>query len=468
MKSGGNVLNDLKEYFSVVVSDDRMSAEIHCEKLPNDKNIAFDEQSIIRLLKDSQVTYGVNQKVVALFTNKKLSIEDFPIIIAKGVPPKNGNDGIINYEFNLSSEIIRGTDWNFRDIMRIPSVKTNQKLATITHPTKGVDGIDVFGNTLKAQAGKPVQTKAGMNVSFNEQELSFYSTIEGQVSITEHHIKVHPVYEVNETLSMKTGNLDFVGSIVIKGDVPTGYTVKAKGDVKIFGLVEAATVIAGGSIYISEGLAGLQKGMIKAGENIHIGYINQGIAQTEDSIYVENSIVHSEVTANHQILCQKGNIIGGSLSAGQLIEAKDVGNRLSTKTHISLGINKQVAEEQTRLEKSKQELTSTLKKLTTIGEKLKNKKHDPKTRITLLRQRNSQLQMIEKIKAIDEQLSQMSAILGSEKEANVVIKNNVFPNVIISFGKYKHKIDRMHNHIRITLDQNEIVMHALESNSSLS
>src|SRR5699024_4459278 len=222
---------------------------------------------------------------------------------------------------------------------RIPSVKANQKLATITLPTKGEEGINVLGQKLKAQHGKPIQINAGINVIFNEDDLSFYSSIDGQVSITERDIKVHPVYEVNESLAMKTGNIDFVGSIIIKGDVTTGYTVKAKGDIKIFGIVEAATIISGGSVFVAEGLAGLQKGTIKAEENIHIGYINQGIVHANDSVYVENSIIHSEITANKQVFCQKGNIIGGSLSAGQLIEAKDIGNRLSTKTHITLGIN---------------------------------------------------------------------------------------------------------------------------------
>src|SRR5690625_1752307 len=215
-------------------------------------------------------------------------------------------------------------------------------------------------------------------------------------------IIVHPLYEVNETLSMKTGNLDFIGSIIIKGDVPTGYTVQAKGDIKIFGIVEAATIIAGGSVYVSEGLAGLQKGFIQAGENIHIGYINQGIMQTKNSIYVENSIIHSKVTANNEIFCHRGNIIGGSLSAGQMIEAKDIGNRLSTETNINLGVNQSVVEEMTNLEQEKKELTATLQQLLTIGERLKNTELNAKTRITLLRQRNSQLKITEKIKEIDE------------------------------------------------------------------
>lgn len=454
-------MKELKDFFNVVIANDRMSAEIHCEIFPKKKDLTFNEESVYQFLKDYNVVYGIDQNLVQKFAKNKLSFKDFPLTIAKGIPAKNGKDGTITYEFNYSSEIERGSNWNFREVMRIPSVTKNQKLATITLPTKGQDGMNVQGKIVKAKPGRPVNTKAGKNVQYKEENLSFYSTIEGQVSITDRRIMVHPLYEVNETLSMKTGNLDFIGSIIIKGDVPTGYTVKAKGDIKIFGIVEAATIIAGGSIYVSEGLAGLQKGIIKAEENIHIGYINQGIAQAKNSIYVENSIIHSEITARNEIVCQRGNIIGGSLSAGKLIEAKDIGNRLSTKTNINLGVNKAVDEEIAKLETTKKELTSTLEKLTMLGKRLKNRKLDAKTRITLLRQRNSQLKTVEKIKEIDDKLAQMNAFLGSEKEATLVVRNNIYPNVIIAFGKYKHKIDRMYSFIQANLDQNEISIRPL-------
>src|SRR5690625_3560288 len=229
--------------------------------------------------------------------------------------------------------------------MKIPTVNKGEKLATISLPTKGIDGMNVYGTVLRARPGKPVRIKAGKDVTYNSKDQTFYAESEGQLNVTNRFIQIDDVYTVDETLSMKTGNLDFVGSIVIRGDVPTGYRVKAAGDIKIHGIVEAATVISGGSIYISEGLSGLQKGYLKADKDIHIGYINQGIAEAGQSIYVENSIIHSECTAKDQILCQHGNIIGGSLSVGQSIEANDIGNRLSTETAINLGLDKDINDE---------------------------------------------------------------------------------------------------------------------------
>src|SRR5699024_10668447 len=146
-----------------------------------------------------------------------------------------------------------------------------------------------------------------------------------------------------------------IGSVIIHGDIPSGFTVKAEGDIKAFGIVEAATVIAGGSVYISEGIAGLLKGSITASENIHVGYINQGIVFAGESLYVENFTIDNECTAKKNVLCKKCNIIGGSTSAGVSIAAKVIGNRLSTKTEISFGYDKSTFEQEQQLSAKKKE-----------------------------------------------------------------------------------------------------------------
>src|SRR5699024_5692010 len=205
------------------------------------------------------------------------------------------------------------------------------KLATIIHPTDGIDGRDVSGKVVKARPGKPTPEKTGKNVVYKEGDHSFYATSDGQVNISKQHINIHSVFEVKEALSMKTVNIDFVGSVINYGNVSSEFTVKAEGDVKIFGIVEAATVTASGSIYISEGFAGLLKGTITASENIYVGYVNQGIASAGKSIYVENSIIHSECTVKERVHCIQANIIGGTSYAVDSIEVKEIGNRLCTK-----------------------------------------------------------------------------------------------------------------------------------------
>lgn len=45
-------------------------------------------------------------------------------------------------------------------------------------------------------------------------------------------------------LIIRPGNIDFPGEVRIKGDVKPGFSVKAKGDILIGGVIEAATVVS--------------------------------------------------------------------------------------------------------------------------------------------------------------------------------------------------------------------------------
>src|SRR5690625_204169 len=326
----------LQDIIGIETTHDKMSAQIICDDQKEFKDLTLSEEQVYEFLRKHKIIYGINETVIKQLVTDTNSIK-FPLTIAQGTTPIHGEDGYLTYETETDEQIKVSPDKqvNFRDVIKIPTVKKGEKLATIVEPTKGKNGKNVFGEEIRYQPGKVVTTRAGKNVVYKKENNTFYSAIDGQISMSDHLIEVHPTYVVNETLSMKTGNLDFVGSITIHGDVPTGYQVKAGGDVKIYGIVEAAYVEAGGSVFISEGLAGLQKGEIVAGGDVHLGYINQGHVQTEGSLYVEQSIVHSVCVASEQVICKIGSIIGGSITARQLIEAKDVGNRLSTKTSIN-------------------------------------------------------------------------------------------------------------------------------------
>src|SRR5699024_6803871 len=121
--------------------------------------------------------------------------------------------------------------------------------------------------------------------------------------------------------------------------IPAGYTVKAAGDIKVFGMVEAASVIAGGSIYIAEGFAGYKTGLIEADVDVQVGYINQGTVKAKNNIAVDNSIRHATCTAGHDITCRHENIIGGMIKAGTSNQAKDLHNRMNTATDIAITLD---------------------------------------------------------------------------------------------------------------------------------
>lgn len=441
-----------------------MRAEIDCTDAYSSADWTCSEAMIHELLKKHKIVDGIQQDAIETIVAKPSS-DVFPVEIAIGKHPIAGKDGQVDFALDLSTEkhISKDDVISFRDMMQIPTVKQGQKLARLIPPEAGEPGHDVFGKQVAAKPGKQAVLKAGKNVVYREEDASFYATADGQISLNSPYLHVYAVYEVNESLSMKVGNIDFIGSVVIRGDVPSGYTVKAAGDVKIFGMVEAASIIAGGSIYISEGMSGVKKGELKATEDIHISYMNQGKAYARGNIIVSQSIIHSECTARGMIKCQQGNIIGGVISAGQLVDAKDIGNRLSTKTEVCIGRDYATLEHERTLRAKEKELKETLSKLDYIGQKLAQtnpEDMDAKMRITMLRQKNSYQKTKAKLHDVEEQLLRINAFLGSEREASIVVRNQLYPNVIIAFGKYKRIIKTNHQAVRICLADQEISVQA--------
>ena len=104
--------------------------------------------------------------------------------------------------------------------------------------------------------------------------MGLYSTIDGMVVRTDRDkINVFPVYEVNGNVDYNIGNIDFIGTVVIRGNVLPGFKIRAAGDIRVTGGVEAAELEAEGSIDIIAGIVGQNKAFIKAGKNVKSSFI---------------------------------------------------------------------------------------------------------------------------------------------------------------------------------------------------
>lgn len=74
-------------------------------------------------------------------------------------------------------------------------------------------------------------------------------------------------------------------------------------------------------------------------------------------------------------------------------------------------------------------------------------------KVTFLRQRHSLKKVNQQIKDITESLSQMDVYLGKEEEAELLIRNVLYGNVTIAFGKYKRKMNNKRQNMRIKLEK---------------
>lgn len=453
-----NTKRVIQDVFKVKVSPDKLIAELWYNKPNNEitEEFVWSTKEIITFFETNNITFGLNYSNIGMlielgFANK------FPIIIAEGTPAEAGVDGSIHYTYDFTTTVDRSEGFNFREVMRIPTVQAGDKIAEIIPPTTGEVGRTVYNTMIKGSSGKPVYKKQGKNVTFDKETSTFYASKSGQVSVVNDVIHVYDVYEVSEDLSLKIGNIDFVGTVVIHGNIPTGFRINATGDIKVYGLVEGAELIAGGSIYVAEGIAGFKQGVIEAKKDVHLGYINQAKVKAGNSIYVDNSILHSECTALKFIKCKEGNIIGGTLSAGQSVTSYDIGNRANTTTNLSFETNQTLYNRQLLLEEKKLTEIDNLRKLRILKQKLSLEQPlKIKSRITLLKLKKSFEETNMKVKSIETELASIQTDLDVINDAFLRVEGTIYPNTIISFGKYRKTLKKQYKNVTIAVENNEI------------
>ncbi|WP_230199576.1 DUF342 domain-containing protein [Bacillus testis] len=413
-------------------------------------------------LKKNGVCYGIQPDVIEMISQNPQSILQ-PVIVAKGNAPVNGMDGyLVNKvtEDQIDSRNDEDKVLNLRNVMTIPSVKNGQLLAEIVPPSLGVPGMDVKGKILSAKDGRPLKWKAGKNVLFHLNNV--YATLDGQVSITSNTVNVFPIFEVDSDLDLKTGNIDFIGNVVIRGDVPAGYQIQAGGDIKVSGLVEGSHLKAGGSIYIEGGIAGGNRGITEAGSYIYASYLNQAHCKAGDSVYVDSSILHSKIECGGSVICKKGHVIGGEISALKSVEALDFGNHHYMHTHIFAGDSQRYMEQEATLQKKIAVLNESLVKLASLSEKMKNKNQfavsiSNQDRMMMEKQKVTVRSYTKQLEELEEELVSLQELKIAHEESFVKSQGTMYPNTELHFGKYSKKIHANTSRVKMVLSQGEIV-----------
>ncbi|MGP4072223.1 DUF342 domain-containing protein [Piscibacillus sp. B03] len=458
---------ELKEALQLEISEDQMCAYLHVlnfevfnQLLEQNTNFKHD---LTELLQGYGIQYGIRLGVIEEILEDPSQV-NFPVLIAEGDLVKDGIDGSVDFkvEHSVRMELDEQDDIDFKNVIKIPMVDPGELIAVILDPIKGKVGKNVYGTTIQPKEGKAVQIKAGENTSEVEEQKCIYATNFGQVSLINDELKVLPLYEVSNTLDLTTGNIDFNGSVLIRGDVPEGFNVNAKGDVTIHGLVEGANVTAGGSIYVKEGISAVGKGFIQAGVDLVTHHINQGRVFAGRYIKVEQSIVHSEVTAKDSIYCQKGHIIGGTISSGSFIVCRDIGNRMHTLTQVFLGENNYDRTQRLKTVQQIKQLGDELFKLKALGDALNKKTSlNPKEKLTLEKQ--NQL-LNEKKYRLDELLQQQRHLQKENDQKQfmkLLIHGMLYPNVEVTVGKYSKRFNSGYKQVSVLFDENDFKIEAI-------
>jgi uncharacterized protein (DUF342 family) len=302
-------------------------------------------EGYLAALRNSKVVFGVDEEALGQFADKPVYKE--PFLAAEGIRSNHGNDSYIKYNFASDQPKINFREASngridFKELNIIQNVVKDQPLAVKIPAEKGTDGKTITGKIIPAQDGKDLAMPLGKNVRAGEDGVTIIADMNGQVIVSNGNINVEPVYTVQGNVGVKTGNIIFLGTVFITGNVEEGFSVKAAGNIEIKGTVEKAELDAEGDIIVHQGITGKGDNVIRSGRSIWARFIENAQVEAGNMIVISDGIINSKVDAFRKIICQgkRASIVGGRLRATEEINAKSIGSPTSgTETVCEVGFD---------------------------------------------------------------------------------------------------------------------------------
>lgn len=400
------------------------------------------------------------------------------ILAAEGVAAAHGQDARIDYKVNVKKDTVNFEEdskgrVDFKEMNLVENVVVGQVLAEKIPATMGKAGRTIFNRIVEARNGKDVELRQGRGTILSEDGMKLIAEINGQVVFSSGRIAVEPVYRVVGDVGPKTGNIMFLGSVVIGGSVLDGFEVKAAGNVEIGGTVQKAKIEAEGDIIVRGGVQGAE--MESTGGSLFAKFVQNAEIQVATDITVGEGILHSKVEAGNIIHCngRRAQIVGGSIRATKEVRARMLGSQAYTPTEIVVGTDPRVLaqfEELSGIHKETEEkLGKTKKTLATLNAR---KEADPdgfgedqqqtleKTEHTVEKLESKLAESGEELQKLEEYMNE----LGSEGKVHA--EREMFPGVVVTIKDANQNISDTYNAVSMSYDNAYVKIGKLEKAES--
>ncbi len=284
------------------------------------------------------IVIGLNEsKLRAVADNKTCNLK---VEIATGVAPVQPVAGKIEILVDVSSrgkpKALSGGKVDHRDIGYIVNVRKNTPILRLTPPVPGSDGISVLGKAIHCNPPQILKLIAGAGTRFLEEDQNvLVADTDGAVAVFPNgKALVLDEKTIPGDIDYNTGNIKFLGNLIVNGTVRSGFSVEAEGNVTIAGNLEDAFVKCGGDLVVSGGAAGSGHGRIECEGTVTMKHC-QNFSISTMCLTVAEDLLHCTVWAEDAVRAK--SVVGGTVSAGKSIDVEAVGTPAEPRTIVDLG-----------------------------------------------------------------------------------------------------------------------------------
>lgn len=454
---------EVSESMDINIDMDKMTAICRFYP-PSPGGRLMDAREIVGSLTYNKVRHGADQQAIFNFLEDRKYCTDY--VFAKGTPPIHGTDARIEYYFNTDRNLQpkRNADGSvdYKELNTISHVKAGQLLARLFKEDHGTPGRNIYGEEIKPRSVNSAKLGYGKNISINEEQTEIYSDVTGHANYINGKVFVSDVFEVPADVDNSIGNIVYEGSVLIHGNVKTGFSVRASVDVIVEGVVEGAYIEAGGQIIIKHGIHGMFKGEFHAGTNLMAKYIENATVHVGG--YVEAEIIlNSEVNAVGCVrsMGKKGRINGGVIRAKNSIEADNIGTEMGTATMLEVGMEPAKKERYILLGKEigekEKELEDNQVIINTYRDRIKKGDRIPKDKMQYLQTLlNSYKELQSEIENLKKEYGGLHDEMMASEKSYIVVRKTIYPGVSIAISDLNYHVKDVRNCCKFKKQEGEI------------
>lgn len=433
----------LNEEILVKLADRNMQAFL--ELLPPDpQGELLTGDKIEEILKDRyRIAFGINRQTIDSLLADRTYYK--PVLVAQGREPARGQDGELTFHFTLEQnsnkvfEVEEDGRINFRDRNKIESVKAGEVLVSRTPAGAGTDGMDVLGKAIVASRGREVVLPFGKNVMLSEDKLSLIAKAGGYIEIINDKIIISPTYIIRGDVDMKVGNVEFDGDVLITGNVNSGFSIKATGNITVNGVVEGAFLESGADIILKKGIQGADIGKLQAKGSLYAQFIHRAHVEAEEKICAD-IILHSKVNCEGEVelIAKNGLLVGGTIDIGNCLVARTIGMESGVQTKIKLGISPKKRERYFEIGEMLNDIRSNIDRMDRALKSSTGKVTGTEIRMEITKK---MLTLNKEQIALEKEHEDLEKLIKSAKDGCVHVLNKIYPGTRINIGSAMYNVN---------------------------
>ncbi len=311
---------------------------------------------------------------------------------------------------------------------------------------------NVLGEPFLLEAEEGIE--AGENLVQEEKEgLRFLKArATGMLCLEKGRLIVKDRKKISGDVSRAMGNVQFPGSIQIAGSVLSGIFIKAGKNLQVHEVVEASLLSAGGSIQVGKGIKGEGKAVLRAGEQIALGFAEQTNLMANGKVKVKKYLMNCMVKCNAEIqgADRRSKILGGTIKVKHGLAVGSLGSKAEMETRISFGQDYLVEDRIRVVDREIEEMHRQLSLMESSLKEAEQKKQQNKL-MAYRKKKVEMLKILEK-KGIKKFFLQEKFEIHFDSE--IKVWETLHPGVIFESHGRSLLIKETHEGVRVYFDQN--------------